>query len=220
MTQQDKIIEVARNLKESLMQKLFTEGIGHTEFKDSEIGQIPKSWEVVSLGEIASVKYGKANPKTTGNIPLVGSGGIYGWVERPLVTFPTIVIGRKGTAGEVWLMELPSWPSDTTFYLEWKKQTEPRFLSGYLSLNKLSGEHARTTLPSLQKFELEKIKIPLPSISEQEKISQIMITVDKKTETEEKRKAVLQQLFKTMLHKLTTGEIKVKDLDLGVYGVN
>ena len=34
------------------MQKLFSEGIGHTEFKDTKIGRIPKDWEVVKIREI------------------------------------------------------------------------------------------------------------------------------------------------------------------------
>jgi type I restriction enzyme S subunit len=54
--QQDKIIEAAKNLKKSLMQKLFTEGLGHTEFKKKEIGEIPVSWEVKKLGDVAEVK--------------------------------------------------------------------------------------------------------------------------------------------------------------------
>ena len=48
----DKIIEKSKELKKGLMQKLFSEGIGHTEFKDTKIGRIPKDWEVKKLGEI------------------------------------------------------------------------------------------------------------------------------------------------------------------------
>ncbi len=43
-------------------------------------------------------------------------------------------------------MEQPCWPSDTTFYLEWTREIEIHFLSGYLTLNPLSGEHAKTAL--------------------------------------------------------------------------
>ena len=51
------------------------------------------------LNEIAYVKYGKVKPTETGNVPVVGLGGIYDYVRTLLVNFPTIVIGRKGTAG-------------------------------------------------------------------------------------------------------------------------
>ncbi len=42
-------INATEELKKGLMQKLLTEGIGHAEFKDSELGRIPESWEVVEL---------------------------------------------------------------------------------------------------------------------------------------------------------------------------
>ena len=48
----DKIIEKSKELKKGLMQKLFSEGIGHTEFKDTKIGRIPKDWGVVRLEEV------------------------------------------------------------------------------------------------------------------------------------------------------------------------
>ena len=48
-------INVTEELKKGLMQKLLTEGIGHTEFKDSELGRIPESWEVVTLNNIISL---------------------------------------------------------------------------------------------------------------------------------------------------------------------
>ena len=43
------IIEQAKQLKKGLMQELLTRGIGHTKFKQTEIGEIPEEWEVVSL---------------------------------------------------------------------------------------------------------------------------------------------------------------------------
>ena len=52
----DKIIEKSKELKKGLMQKLFSEGLGHTEFKDTKIGRIPKDWEVMMLNEITNYK--------------------------------------------------------------------------------------------------------------------------------------------------------------------
>ena len=63
---------------------------------------------------------------------------------------------------------------------------------------------------------LRTFTIPLPLFSEQQQIAHILSNVVRKIEVEEKRKAIFQQLFKTMLYKLMTGEIRVKDLDLGV----
>lgn len=45
----DQQIKETSELKKGLMQRLLTKGIGHTEFKDSPLGEIPESWEVVQL---------------------------------------------------------------------------------------------------------------------------------------------------------------------------
>ena len=49
-------INATEELKKGLMQKLLTEGIGHTEFKDSELGRIPESWEVRKLNDMIENK--------------------------------------------------------------------------------------------------------------------------------------------------------------------
>lgn len=129
--------------------------LGDSAFKETEIGLLPADWEVAPLGDLAEVNYGKARPKTEGSIPVVGSGGVYASADEALVDFPTIVIGRKGSAGRTWLMERPCWPSDTTFYLDLTEKVNLYFLFSYLTFNPLSGEHAKTTLPSLSRPYLE-----------------------------------------------------------------
>ena len=47
-------INATEELKKGLMQKLLTEGIGHTEFKDSELGRIPESWELKRLNSVCN----------------------------------------------------------------------------------------------------------------------------------------------------------------------
>ena len=70
LTSVDKVIELTeveieklKNLKKGMMQDLLTKGIGHTKFKDSPIGKIPKEWSVEKLANIAKVKGGKRLPK-------------------------------------------------------------------------------------------------------------------------------------------------------------
>ena len=62
----DKQIEETETLKKGLMQKLLTQGIGHSEFKDSEVGRIPKSWKVVRLEDITEVVTKGTTPTTLG----------------------------------------------------------------------------------------------------------------------------------------------------------
>lgn len=184
------------------------------DFKETEIGPIPKDWEVVRLRDITEIKYGKSNPNISGKIPVVGSGGIYDYTSTPLVNFPTIVIGRKGTAGKTWLMEIPSYPSDTTFYLIMKRELLLKFIYYYMLKYPLSGEHAKTTLPSLQKPYLENYNLPFPPIPEQKAIADVLSTVQ---EDIEKTEAVInstKELKKSLMnHLFTYGPVPINEAE-------
>lgn len=58
--QQEQIIQTTTELKKTLMQKLFTEGLKGEKQKKTEIGLVPESWEVVELGKFFQIKHGYA----------------------------------------------------------------------------------------------------------------------------------------------------------------
>ncbi|HLG71534.1 MAG TPA: restriction endonuclease subunit S [Chloroflexota bacterium] len=172
-------------------------------WRDYEVStaNLPPRRQEVRLGELAEVKYGKAKPKVKGHIPVVGSGGVYDRTLKALIDSPTLIVGRKGTAGMVWLQEQPCWPSDTTFYLDWiVDSVDYRFIYYALQFRPLSGEHARTTLPSLQKPDLENYLISLPQLAEQRSIVRTLQSMQnaiaarrRELALERERKAALMQ---------------------------
>jgi type I restriction enzyme S subunit len=185
--------------------------VGYT-IKETSI--LPEDWDVVRIGDLAKIRYGKANPKSNGNVPVVGSGGIFAWTDIPLIEYPTLVVGRKGTAGKVWLLECPSYPSDTAFYLEWKQKVDVQFLYGYLTLNPLSGEHAKTTLPSLARSDLENYLVPFPPLPEQRSIAHVLRTVQRAKEVTEKVIAATRQLKESLIrHLFTYGPVPFDQAD-------
>lgn len=58
MEQTDALIDKLNLLKKGLMQRLLTNGIGHTQFKDTVVGRIPKEWKVMTLGKIGKTYSG------------------------------------------------------------------------------------------------------------------------------------------------------------------
>jgi len=79
-------IEETRKLKQGLMQQLLTRGIGHSKFKDSPLGEIPESWEVVKIEDLLDAGriishldgnhgelYPKANEFIGHGIPYIGA---------------------------------------------------------------------------------------------------------------------------------------------------
>ena len=90
------------------------------EFVDSELGPIPKGWEVKTLGEIVQLKYGKALKEVDripGDYPVYGSSGIVGTNEDSLIDGPALIIGRKGNVGATYWENKPSYPIDTVYYI-------------------------------------------------------------------------------------------------------
>ncbi len=72
----------------------------------------------------------------------------------------------------------------------------------------------RTGIPKINRTQLGATLLPVPSLAEQEQVSQILSAVDGKTTIEENRKQTLKVLFKTLLHNLMTGKVRVNNLDL------
>lgn len=54
------VIEQTRKVKQGVLERLLTKGIGHTRFKQTEIGEIPEGWEVTQVGQIARLQPGYA----------------------------------------------------------------------------------------------------------------------------------------------------------------
>lgn len=64
-------INKLQDLKISVINELLTKGIGHTEFKDSDLGRIPKNWQILKVLKLLEFKnglnkeksaFGKGNP--------------------------------------------------------------------------------------------------------------------------------------------------------------
>src|SRR5260370_37369130 len=79
----------------------------------------------VPLGEICELVYGeglKEANRREGKVPVYGSNGIVGWHDKSLTRAPVIVVGRKGSIGEMNFSEIPCFPIDTTYYIDATKQ--------------------------------------------------------------------------------------------------
>ena len=64
---------------------------------------------------------------------------------------------------------------------------------------------------------LKSYPLPLPPVLEQREIARALLTIDEKIAAEENRKQTLEVLFKTLLHDLMTGKLRVKDVAEGAH---
>jgi type I restriction enzyme S subunit len=75
------------------------------------------------------------------------------------------------------------------------------------------GRSAHGTM-TLMSSELEQFSIPLPDRQTQEEIATAIQTVEHKHEIHRRKHAVLADLFRTLLHQLTTAQIRVHNLEI------
>ena len=242
--QHGKIIDATKNLKKSLMQELFTQGLGHIEFKETEIGQIPESWEIVKLVDVVdfSRKPRDLNLNSFEKIPFITmemipiektyvnayvlkepdriSSGVYcekGDILLPKIT-PCFENGKQGIIENI--------PCDFAFATTEVYPIKPKnaqldkmFLFYFLAKldvrKTIAGKMQGTTgRRRVPKDVVKNTLIPLPTLPEQREIARILSILDKKIEVEERRKNTLEELFKTTLHKLITAEIRLKDIEV------
>jgi len=88
------------------------------------------------------------------------------------------------------------------------------FLASFPGQTQIATQTTKTSQPKLALSRIQKISLALPPFIKQKEIAAILYAIDAKIQAEENRKSALQTLFKTMLHLLMTGQLRVKDLQI------
>ena len=131
-------------------------------------------WPVKTLGEILELSYGKPlgakDRDDNGLIPVYGANGVKAYSKKSLVAGPSIIVGRKGSAGELNFCEGPFWPLDVTYYVEHDaKETNLSFLHYLLSLMDLP-LLAKGVKPGINRNDVYALKAAIPPLEEQKRI--------------------------------------------------
>lgn len=214
---QERIIQTTTELKKALTHKLFTEGLRNEPQKQTEIGPVPESWEVMRFDELAVLQRGfditKKNQRP-GDFPVVSSGGIASYHDEAKVTGPGVVIGRKGSLGTVHYIASDYWPHDTTLWVKDFKGNNPRFVAYLLETMQLKRFDTGAANPTLNRNIVHGEKIAIPPKDQQVEIGEALEAVESKISIHERRKRSFQDLFRTLLHELMTAKIRVDYLSI------
>lgn len=234
---QERVIAAARELKRSLMVRLFRNGPGRepAETKETEIGEVPAHWEVVRLGNVARIERGKFahRPRNDprfygGGIPFIQTGDVaqcdgrirtYSQTLNELGlsvsrVFPrgTIVITIAANIGYTGILEFDSAFPDSLIAITPDGSMHSRFLEYYLQTQQPEMDRIapRGTQKNINIQFLRPWPVPRPPIAEQEGSVKMLQSVDEKIAAEKGRKAGLEALFASMLEGLMTGRLRVK----------
>ncbi|MCL5113533.1 MAG: restriction endonuclease subunit S [Patescibacteria group bacterium] len=201
----DKNIELLKKYKKSITQKLFMHQL---RFKNENGSNYP-SWENNKLGEISSIKKGvqlnKENMVKDGRYPVLNGGkGYSGYTNKFNTTARTITISEGGNScGYVSFVNEDFWSGGHLYTINTK--INKNYVYHYLKFkqNLIMELRVGSGLPNIQKKDLEKLRVNIPSTHEQRKIANFLTSIDHKIElkinelelTKKLKKALLQQLF-------------------------
>ena len=144
-------------------------------------------WKETKIGDILSIGNGRDYKHLiSGNIPVFGTGGYMTSVNEYLYDGATTFIGRKGTINKPFYFNGKFWTVDTLFYTHKFYGITPEFTySLFQTINWLMYNEA-SGVPSLSKATIEKIKVHIPSIDEQNRISKLLFAIDERISTQNK----------------------------------
>lgn len=242
-TRQALLANTNLTLKQAVMREIFSRGLRGEPQKETEIGLVPATWEVRRLEDDHDIAGGGTPLRsvdaywTRGTIPWVKTAEVNYSVIRsteehitqegldnssakllPPGTLLIAMFGQGVTRGRVAILGIEATCNQACAAVRPRNdRVDTQFLyhlltSKYEDLRQLAhgGQQQNLNIDIVRNF-----RVALPSTrDEQEEIVAILDAIDRKIDLHRRKKAVLEELFKSLLHKLMTGEVRVADLDL------
>lgn len=173
---------------------------------------IKNSTDFTDLGNLMSFEYGQNLPeqkRSNYGYPVYGSNGIVGY-HHSYLKDKGIIVGRKGTIGQVSFSNIPFWPIDTTYYIEFKKEMNIYYAFYLLSLLNLNKLDSSTGIPGLNRNDAYELSVVNKPLDEQIEISKKLLITDKKIQSEHRYLNKLQNIKTGLMQDLLTGKVRVK----------
>lgn len=231
----EKLIEKSKELKKGLMQKLLTKGIGHSEFKKTEVGEIPVEWEVKKLGDIGDAIIGltyspedlveddengilvlRSSNISENSLVFKDNKYVNKNIPEKLITRNGDILicsrnGSKSLIGKSAYIDYKSEGSSFGAFMTIYRSRYNKFLihlfNSYIIKRQIFN-NLGATINQITTANLKSFKVPFPIIEEQIQIGEILYEFDAKIEAYQNKKEKLEELKKGLMQQLLTGKIR------------
>lgn len=229
-------ISKLQDLKIGMMQELLTKGIGHTEFKDSPVGRIPESWNVVSLKDVcekisdgihttpqytnySEYHFINGNNLKDGRIVIGENTKCVSEEEylkhKKKLSEKTILMSINGTIGNLaYYNNEEVILGKSAAYISLKKTVIKEYIY-YVLESERSGRYFEleltgTTIRNLSLRSIKDMPIAFPSVDEQQQIASILMSLDHSIKAKKVKLGQISLMKKGLMQDLLTGKVRVK----------
>lgn len=190
-------------------------------FEESELGAIPKGWTIGVLEELASIKGGKQLPahrrSMSGEFPVFGANGIMGYCNECTHEGFVIAFGRVGAyCGSIHWALRGAWINNNA------SAVVPKNYPQYVLRNMLSTDFTSLRTGSAQPFipnsALAHLRVILPQPQVLDAFEATVSHFAERASNNEQQNRQLAGLRDTLLPKLLSGEIELREVEALVEG--
>lgn len=179
-------------------------------------GGLLEPWNEVNLGVLIELQRGHDLPsdnRIDGDIPVVSSGGVSGSHNVATAKGPGVVTGRYGTVGEVFFVDGPYWPLNTTLYVKDFRGNHPQWVYHLLASIPLNSDSQKSAVGGINRNIVGSLRVPRPPATVQRAIARDLDKAEGLS-NETRRKLdtqihLLQERRRTLITAAVTGEIPV-----------
>ena len=231
----EQVIAKTKEVKKGLMQQLLTKGISHTEFKQTELGEIPVQWQVKKLADLGEaligLTYSSDNITDESGTLVLRSSNIRGnrlsfdnnvYVDldipkRCIVQKDDILIcvrnGSKALIGKSALIDNETVGCSFGAFMSVYRSEYNRYIFQLFNtelFKKQIYSNLGATINQITSANLKSFKFPIPSKEEQDNIVEILELYDSRIKMEEDKIKNLNLIKQGLMQQLLTGKVRVK----------
>ena len=231
----EQVIAKTEEVKKGLMQQLLTKGIGHTEFKQTEIGEIPVEWQVKKLVNFSKINSENLTSSTQPEYEfnyidiaaitdtgIIGETTKYSFCDAPsrarrVVRNKDIIVStvRPYLKSFAFITEeQDGYIASTGFaIIRVNEDIDSNYIYQHI-LSERFIEYCKSKMtgsnyPAISANDVKEYSIGIPPLKEQKKISSILSECDKKLQCEKDNIIKLKSIKQGLMQQLLTGKVRV-----------
>ena len=171
-------------------------------------------WREVKIIDFSPLQRGFDLPAAQikeGTYPVVYSNGIKNYHSEYKAKAPGVVTGRSGTIGEVTYVTQDYWPHNTSLWVTDFKGNHPKFVFYFLQNLRLDRFYAGSGVPTLNRNDVHKKSILIPTLPEQKAIANTLDTAEKEVEFLKQLAEQYRTQKRGLMQKLLTGKWRISN---------